>query len=117
MLVKAEKMFRRDLTVSVSGTGTYTNGIWVEPTPTTQIISASFHPLTGKEMKLLPENRQRIAAYKLITSSALKICNSNPKNNPDKITIDGIVYEIAAVIKHDNNILNHYAYILQAVTI
>lgn len=88
-----------------------TDGVYIEPPGTPFTIVASIQPTTGKDLDAVPENRRSSAAFKIYTSSELQIADAGEQNS-DELTIFGKQYEVIAKLPWQNNLLNHYKYIV-----
>lgn len=106
--------FRRQITIlRQNSTGYYDKGKWVEPeTLSEEIIYASVQPLTGREIDLVPQGRRNCDSAKLISESALNTVEVNNNSNPDIVVLNGERYEVHSVGEWQNNVLNHYEYVI-----
>lgn len=112
----AFEIFRQPITLQRLSAGSYVNGLWVEGTITTSIITASIQPMSGEELQSLPEERRVKKNYKLFTASQL-LTVQNPTKNPDRVIIFGELYEVYQVFPWLNNIISHYeAYVSKVDT-
>jgi hypothetical protein len=106
--------FRKDRTIKRLAGGSYVNGIWIEGTESQFTIKASVQPMRGQEMLLLDENRRDIASFKIYTDAELITASKNSQN-PDKIVLDDGDYEVIKVMPWQNDVINHYKYIVSKV--
>ena len=90
----------------ISG-GVYTNGMWVEGSPTTSTVMCSVQPMTDHDMQMLPSGRRESKAYVVFTDTELFEVGTQ---NPDLVTIDGETFEVVRSAPWRNNIINHYKY-------
>jgi hypothetical protein len=91
--------------ISTYNTGTYTvkryangtnaNGHYTPATPTTITIKASVQPLSGRDLKDLPEGQRADDLRTLYTTTRLYTVSAN--GNPDVITIEGDRYRVTKV--------------------
>lgn len=75
-------------------------------------ITASVQPITGAEMKLLPENRREEEMLKIYTDSSLRTTEQLNEFNSDIVVINNIDYEVVKSFTWQNNVINHNKYIL-----
>ncbi len=83
------------LVVTRSAASTYTGGRLDTPTTAALSISASVQPLTGRDLKRLPEGSRVSDALVLFTTTELK--TSGAGQSPDLIAIGGESYEVQNV--------------------
>lgn len=105
--------FRRDVTLKRRATGSYdqltdvgfykTTGSDTETT-----IKASVQPMSGSDMKLLPENRREEETLKIYTDTEIFSARKGNSTNADIISIDSIDYEVVNVFPWRNGVINHY---------
>tara|TARA_R110000787_G_scaffold129434_2_gene241261 strand:- start:788 stop:1153 length:366 start_codon:yes stop_codon:yes gene_type:complete len=102
--------FRRTFTVKRKGEGSYDVSGFFETTgsDTELEIKASVHPVTGSDMKLLPENRREEEVSKLYTTTELIGIVKGSGLNPDLVIIDGYYHEVIRVLPWKNGVINHY---------
>jgi hypothetical protein len=94
--------------------GTRVNGHWVEGAETPFTFYASKQPTSAHQLQSLEEGRRMKKSYTLFTSTKLNaMLPSN--SNPDKVTIDGEVYEVVSEAPWQNGLINHYMYIVQFI--
>lgn len=109
--------FRRTLTVRRRADGNYNQddnaGFFeVEGEETTFTIQASVQPLSGSDIRLLPENRREEELLRIYTDTQLKAAEKGSAGNCDIVEIGGIDYEVTNLFPWQNNAINHYKYIL-----
>jgi Fe-S cluster assembly scaffold protein SufB len=106
--------FRRPIIIlRQNSTGSYVKGRWVEPDDLfEETILASVQPLTGREIDLVPQGRRNCDSAKLISESALKTVEVTNNSNPDIVVLNGERYEVHSVSEWQNNVLNHYEYVI-----
>lgn len=98
-------IFRRPLTVTRHQPGQYVNGLWVEGATETFEARYSVQPTSPNDMQALPEGRRERRAYTLIGDTPLRSVEAT--TNPDRVEIDGEMYEVSAVQEWRNNIIPH----------
>jgi len=81
---------------------TFTAGIAVPQSPTTITITASVYQATGRDLQRLPEERRSIATMRIFTTTRLYVgaeigTGTEATYDADRITIDGVVYELQTV--------------------
>jgi len=106
--------FRKPFVVKREITGSWINGRWAkdpDTPPDTFEIMASVQPLSGSEneLKSVPEGRRQSKGYKLYTDTKL---NTSGENCPDIVVINGEDYELFNFGSWQNNVINHYRYIV-----
>lgn len=100
--------------------GSYVDGEYVfnrdeEGSIETFGISASKHPLSGKEMQALPEGRREKGAFAIITEFRLRTADVELKKNPDIVNIEDEWYEVFSVQPWQNNVISHYRAVVTKV--
>ena len=105
--------FRTPITLRRLASGSYVDGLWVEGAPTDSTITASIQPLSGEDMKSLPEARRQSEGYNMFTSTQVKtVEDAGSDQNADKIVFSGKEYEVYQVKPWQNNtnftLVNHY---------
>jgi len=110
--------FRRTLTVSRRAAGDYNAGGFFEVSdaPSTFTIEASVQPMSGQEMKLLPENRREEEWTKIYTDTELYSAEKGSTGNADIVTIAGSSYEVFKVFPWLNGVISHYKVFLSKRT-
>ena len=102
------------LTVHRKGAGAYVDGEFVPAGDAlTFSIKCSVQNPTGEETETLPEGRRTDDARILFTDTQLYSVNGN--SNPDQVELDGTFYEVWDVRPWQNNLINHYRYIIQKI--
>ena len=74
--------------------GTYTDGIWVEGSPSALNLDACVQPLRGRALQNLPEGKLASDLRKVYCDSELRTVNESDGTSADQITIGGDLYEI-----------------------
>jgi hypothetical protein len=102
--------FRQTLTVKRKASGSYNAAGFFEVTgaDSTFEIQASIQPISGSDMKLLPENRREEEITKLYTDTKLNGIIKGSGLNPDFVVIDGVDHEVIRTFNWRNNVINHY---------
>ncbi len=79
-------------------------------------ILASIQPATSKDMQNLPEGRRTRSTFALFTDTELLTSDdgASPKK-ADQVTIAGDVFEVMAVERWQNNVINHYRAVVSKV--
>ena len=101
--------FRRPVTISRYGAGSYVNGVWTQSAPFGVTIHASVQPATDRDMQRLPEGRRQTGAVKLFTNDTLLIEIGTQK--ADRVTLPTGTYEVAQADAWQNGVINHNAYL------
>lgn len=79
--------------------GSYVDGLWVETSTSTFIISAVVQNANPDDMKVLPEGLQSSVVIKLHTVTALRTLSEEDESNADIVTYDGfswLAHSVAA---------------------
>jgi len=110
-------IFRRPLKVTRKLAGEYNEaGKWVDGAVSKVLtIQASVQPLNGADVKTLPENRRSVESYCLYTNTKLTILNELVGQRGDRVVINGAEYEVVSCANWQNNVINHYKYVVQRV--
>lgn len=82
-------------TVSRFGAGTWSAGVFTRATPTTFSIVASVQPVTGREIRALPEGRRGDEVRVVYTATALR--TEGATGSADTVSIDGEAWEVFKV--------------------
>lgn len=83
-----------------------------DPSPLEITINASLQPVTGEELKQLPEGRRTDQTYKLYSSVQFKTLKEGIGQQPDYTIIDGFVFEVIMSQRWGNDVINHYKAII-----
>lgn len=108
--------FRKTQTIKRVTAGSYVDGVWVPGTESTFTIQASVQPMTGEDMKALPEGRRMSDHVKAYTSENLQVLGEVVGLQPDKLVWRGHDYECIQVDVRQMSVINHYKYIFSRVT-
>lgn len=104
--------FRKPLTIKRVA-GAYDQGRWTEGADIEFTINASRQPvksLSDNEMQSIPEARRQSGMFRIYTSTEL--LTSGVNKIPDRAIINGAEYEIFISNPWQNDVINHYKYIL-----
>lgn len=99
------------ITVYRNQTGSYVNGRWIVGSVETNfIILCGVQPFDPKELNFLPEGRRENDLRNLFTSKELFTLENGKR--PDQVDYLGSRWEVIKVFKWQNNIINHYRYVI-----
>jgi hypothetical protein len=94
--------------------GSYVKGRWTgEAAGTPHNIQGTWQPATETEIQRLPEGRRERSVFRLYTKSLLNSLSQT--KNPDRVTVDGVTYELYAREKWGNGLIPHYKYLATEV--
>jgi hypothetical protein len=106
--------FRRAVSVVSRGTGTYVDGIYVEAVGATiTYCQASIQPTSERAVLALPEGRREKKSFTLYSDTSL--VSLGQAQNPDRVILFGEEYEVIKKEEWQNNVINHYKYIVVKV--
>lgn len=89
------------ITISRDPGGTWSNGRFTPGVRTnTAGVVASFQPLRGKEVEMLPEGDRDKRSGKLSTATEIKSADRDSQLMADQIIFDGDTWEVRSVEKH-----------------
>lgn len=113
--------FRRPFTVKRRASGSYDQttdiGFFKTTGSDTEFtIMASLQPVTGSDIRLLPENRREEELTKIYTDTSLIGSIKGSDSNCDIVIIDGDEYEVVKTMPWRNNVINHYKIFLSKRT-
>jgi hypothetical protein len=103
MSLRLIQRFGRSLTIKRKVPGSYVNGLFVPGAEAQVTIIGSVQPVTGDELKLLPEGNQDREKRKIYTTSELKIQKAgvgSQVQESDKISLDGKEFQVILVESH-----------------
>ena len=103
---------RMVVTVHRLAVGSYIKGVFTEGAASTETIRASVQPASPNDLQSLPEGRRNSKAYRLYTDTRLRLVTTS---NPDKVVLFGEDYEVTTEEIWQNNIINHYKYIVTKI--
>jgi hypothetical protein len=107
--------FRQERTVKrFTGGGYDASGFYNEGTESQFPIKCSVQNPKGQEMMLLDENRRDTAVFRIYADTQL-FTASKSSQNPDRVVLDDGDYEVVKVMPWQNNIINHYKYLISKV--
>jgi len=108
--------FRRPLILIREAEGAYADGVWAPGTLAISNITASVQPIDGKTMQIVPEGRRQDARYRIYTDTLLMTAAAatatSPARQADRVTLDGVDYEVVAVLAWQNGVIPHYEAVL-----
>lgn len=99
-------------TVTRYATGSYTAGRWAPGAPSTLNIDACIQPLTGRDLKILPEGRRADETLVLYTKTLLRVPSQG--GGADQVSISGVMYEVIHVETWSSAIADTYYRVLAA---
>lgn len=80
-------------TVTRRAAGAYASGIWADGSTSTFSITAHVQPVTGRDLKTLPEGQRAEDSRIVYTTTELRAT----AGGPDSISIGGEAYEVTRV--------------------
>ncbi len=104
--------FRLPQTITRFAAGTTVKGRYTAGASSTLTILASVQPISGEDLKPLPEGRRLDDYVKVYTDSNLQTLPSQP----DRLTWRGHTYECISVDVRQMGVINHYKYIFSKVS-
>ena len=104
--------FRKPYTITRYASGTMVKGRYVAGSTSTLTIQASIQPVSGEDLKPLPEGRRLDDFVKVYTDSNLQTLPSQP----DRLTWRGYTYECISVDVRQMGVINHFRYIFSKVS-
>ena len=102
--------FRRSVTRRTQAAGTEVNGHYTEGAKTDTVIKASIQPASQTDIETLPEGRRNHEAFRVYTDT--KLNTERDDENSDSILYDGKEYEVMMRLDWQNNVINHYKYLV-----
>lgn len=108
--------FRKPQTITRTTAGAYVNGLFVPGTPSSITIQASVQPVTGEDIKALPEGRRLDDYVKVYTDSDLQVLQESTGKQPDKLSWRGHTYECISADVRQMSVINHFKYIFSKVS-
>ena len=97
------------LTVKRKASGSFVNGRWTGEAESDVAIKASVQPLSERELLTLPEGRRNSETYRIFCDTELYTVESQ---NPDEVVFNGERFEVFTVGRWQNQIINHWTYII-----
>ena len=104
-------IFKRNVTIERTGSGSYVNYIWVEGASSNLIIRANVQPTPAEVLETLPEGYRNKDSYTLFTNTHLFTSVDN-NSNPDVVLLYNRRYIVAKVAIWENTSLSHYEIIV-----
>jgi len=108
--------FRQALTIKRQSASTLVNGVYVNGAITTLTIQASIQPLSGEDVKMLPEGARVGDKVKVYTDTNLQVLGEALRIEPDVIVWRGHDYKCISVDVRQMGVIPHYKYIFSRVT-
>jgi len=108
-------LFRQPLTVTRLSPGAYVNGLWVEGSEETLTVRVSVQPTSPEDMQSLPEGRRERKSYTLFGGERLRSVEDGA--NPDRVEINGDMFEVVLSSEWCNGLINHNRSIAQRVDV
>lgn len=108
--------FRKPYTITRYAAGTMVKGRYVAGSTSTLTIQASIQPVSGEDLKSLPEGRRLDDFVKVYTDSNLQSLQEVSTVQQDRLTWRGHTYECISVDARQMGIINHYKYIFSKVS-
>ena len=89
--------------------GSYSStGEWTDGTGTTSTISASWQPLNGRELAMLPEGERQRDQRKVYTLTALITSDPRTGLQADHLSLDGSTWYKVEQVEHERAVIPHY---------
>lgn len=85
-------------TVTREAVGSYVNGDWTPGSESTFTVDADLQPLSGNDLKVLPEGQHGEELQKMYLATELFTAKDTVA--PDKVTIDGAFWRVINVRKY-----------------
>jgi hypothetical protein len=104
-------LFRKPLVYTRLSPGSFVMGRWLEGTPTDFPFMASVQATTSHDVQFLDIARRERKSYTLFTDTKLLTLTPGTAN-PDRVTINGEVFEVDVEAPWQNNVINHYKFIV-----
>ncbi len=108
--------FRKPYTITRYAAGTTVKGRFVAGSSSALTIQASVQPVTGEDLKPLPEGRRLDDYVKVYTDSNLQMMQETTGTNPDRLTWRGHTYECISADVRQMDVISHYKYIFSKVS-
>lgn len=90
------------------GTGSWTNGFFVDGSTATFEIKCNVQPVSYRELLNLPESQRTKSAVKVFSADELKEPNIVDKKNADRFTYNSKTYEVHKVRDWSQLNIPHY---------
>jgi len=108
--------FRKIYTVTRQAANSYVSGLPVDGATSTFDIQASIQPVSGEDMKTLPDGRNVNDMIKVYSDTNLQVSDEANRLEPDKLTWRGKVYECVSVDVRQMDVISHYKYYFSRVS-
>lgn len=103
---------RKKYTVTRIGEGSYVNGRWVEGTESTFEVIGHEQPSGPKEIQMLPDSFRSKDVRWFFSNADLRTVQEGSGLEPDKITVDGIKFEVHKRYTYQMGPMNHNEYVI-----
>ena len=110
--MKLSLVGRRTYTVTRVSAGEYVNGRWVEGTESTFEVTGNEQPSGPQEIKMLPDSFRSKDVRLFMTTTNLRTVQESGGTNPDKVTIDGVRFDIHKKKSYQMGPRQHYELII-----
>lgn len=101
--------FRHELTIYRMSEGVVIDGAFIDGALTEGTITASVQSLNPDELQSLDEGRRDKKNAFIFTDTKLKLVT---EVNPDIVILNGEEYEVVKEETWQNNVINHYKYLI-----
>lgn len=108
--------FRQPYTITRTAAGSYVSGLFVAGSQLTLTIQASVQPVSGEDLKPLPEGRRLDDYVKVYTDSDLQMLQESTGKQPDRLTWRGHTYECISADVRQMGVISHFKYIFSKVS-
>ena len=83
-------------------------GTWHEGNVTSSTITASVQPVSGQDLRRLPEGTRTTDAVRIFSEDELRVGNETDRTPPDRVVYLGEEYEVTSVQRWSMGQLDHY---------
>lgn len=108
--------FRKPQTITRTTAGSYVNGVFVDGVTSSITIQASVQPMTGEDMKTLPEGKRLSDFVKVYTSSDLQVLGEVAGLIADRLSWRSHTYECISADVRQMDVISHFKYTFSKVT-
>lgn len=110
--------FRKPQTITRTTAGAYSNvtGYFVDGVTSNLTIQASVQPMSGEDMKTLPEGKRLSDFVKVYTDSDLQVLGEVAGLIADRLAWRGHTYECISADVRQMDVISHFKYIFSKVT-
>ena len=106
-------IFRKAITVTRQGAGSFVGGVFVPGAPETLTIQASVQPASAEDLQRLHEGQRLTGAVKLYTNDTLLVAQGNQK--ADIVTTGQGKFEVSVAEVWENGLIPHKSYLCARV--